>query len=318
MEPRCLFCYKPLKHGEYDTHPRCSIKMFGTHETPILPYDESQPEKLVEGMIRRQISVSGAEPILSLQLVQEGRGSSRQRFFTDGLRGEYLLKPPAGSSPLLPVLEDLTMHMAESVRIETVPHCLVRLQSGSLACLTRRIDRTESGKVHMEDMCQITERLAADKYDGSYEQIAKAIRRHSVNPGLDVINFFEMVLFSFLSGNAHMHLKNVSLVDLPGKGGISLAPACNMVSTALLNPEEKEELALTINRKKKKITQDDFHRAFDVLSVNEKVRERMFRKFRDAVPVWERMISGSFLDEAMQEAYKELIMRRFRQLCPGS
>lgn len=31
----------------------------------------------------------------------------------------------------------------------------------------------------MEDMCQLTERLTEDKYNGSYEQIGRAIMRYS-------------------------------------------------------------------------------------------------------------------------------------------
>ncbi|NTV98432.1 MAG: HipA domain-containing protein [Chlorobiaceae bacterium] len=314
MERHCLLCYKPLERGEADSHPRCTRKMFGTALAPILPYDERQLEKLAEGMIRRQVTVSGVEPKICLNLEKDGRGSKFQRFSIADLRGGYILKPPAGSFSRLPLIEDLTMHMAESVRIDTVPHCLIRMQSGSLAYLTRRIDRSKSGKVHMEDMCQITGRLTGDKYNGSYEQIALAIDRHSANPGLDVIKFFEMVVFCFLCGNADMHLKNFSLVDSPERGGISLAPAYGMVSTALVDPQNNDELALTLNGKKKGITQDDFRQAFDSLSVNEKVRERMFRKFQEAVPLWERLIDSSFLDNAMQNTYKELIRKKSYQL----
>ncbi|HRP32869.1 MAG TPA: HipA domain-containing protein [Agriterribacter sp.] len=53
---------------------------------------------------------------------------------------------------------------------------MIRLQSGNLAYVTRRIDRTKKGKLAMEDMCQLTERLTEDKYLGSYEQIGKAIQ----------------------------------------------------------------------------------------------------------------------------------------------
>ncbi len=120
----------------------------------------------------------------------------------------------------------------------------------------------------MEDVCQITERLTEEKYNGSYEQIAKAIRRHSVNPGLDVINFFEMVLFCFLTGNVDMHLKNFSLVDTAEKGGITLAPAYDMVATALVTPNDKVDLALTLNGKNKRITLNDFNRHNHPLSTS--------------------------------------------------
>lgn len=118
------------------------------------------------------------------------------------------MKPATKQYPHLPEVEDLTMHLAELCGIATVPHALIRLQNGSLAYITKRIDRAKKTKLHMEDMCQLTERLTEDKYKGSYEQIAKAILKYSENPGLDLINFFEQVIFSFLTGNADMHLKN--------------------------------------------------------------------------------------------------------------
>ena len=65
---------------------------------------------------------------------------------------------------------------------------------------------------HMEDFCQLTERLTERKYFGSYEQIAKKIRLYSSTGGADVIRFFEVVLYSFLIGNSDMHLKNFSLL----------------------------------------------------------------------------------------------------------
>ncbi|MEI6846899.1 MAG: HipA domain-containing protein [Chlorobiaceae bacterium] len=288
--------------------------MFGTAIPPLLPYNESQLEKLAVEVIRSQITITGVQPKLSLHLAQGRHSGNPQRFTIVGLWGGYILKPPSEIYPQLSEIEDLTMHMAEVVQIDTVPHCLIRMQSRNLAYLTRRIDRSKNGKVHMEDMCQITERLTEEKYNGSYEQIAKAVRRYSANPGLDVIKLFEMVLFCFLTGNADMHLKNFSLIDIPEKGGITLAPAYDMVATALVNPKDKEDLALTLNGKKKRITLNDFKKAFSSLSVDEKVQDRMFKKFRHAIPVWNTLLENSFLDHKMQSAYKQLILEKFRQL----
>ncbi|MFC7671206.1 HipA domain-containing protein [Hymenobacter humi] len=57
------------------------------------------------------------------------------------------------------------------------------------------------------------------------------------------------MLFSFLTGNADMHLKNFSLLQTPGLG-YNLAPAYDLVATALVNPADPEELALTLNGKR--------------------------------------------------------------------
>lgn len=311
---RCLFCYKTLEQGDAEYHPQCSKKIFVTTQPPILPYDENQLEALALEVIRSQVTIAGVQPKLSLHLEESVRSSSApQRFTIVGLWGGYILKPPTVHYPHLPEVEDLTMHLAEAAKIRTVPHTLIRMQSGSLAYLTKRLDRTRTGKLQMEDMCQITEKLTEHKYRGSCEQIAKAIRRYSVNPGLDVINFFEMLLFSFLTGNADMHLKNFSLINLPERG-YCLAPAYDMVTTALINSADTEEFALTLNGKKKRLNKEDFQRAFTTLGIDEKVQLNMFMKFSKAVPLWEIWIDNSFIPDDMKLAYKQLINQRCRVL----
>ena len=67
---------------------------------------------------------------------------------------------------------------------------------------------------------------------------------------MDITNFFEQVLFSFLTGNADMHLKNYSLIDSPEMGYV-LSPAYDMVASGLVVKSDEEDLALTLNGKKK-------------------------------------------------------------------
>ena len=165
----------------------------------------------------------------------------------------------------------------------------------------------------MEDMCQLTERLTEDKYHGSYEQIAKAIQKHSVTPGLDVVNFFELVLFSFLTGNADMHLKNFSLLEQPGLG-MTLSPAYDLVNTALVNPADEEEMALTLNGRKKKLNKQDFVAAMHTLKVEEKQQENIFKKMSNALPQWHELIDSSFMSEAYKAQYKNILTERMNRL----
>src|SRR5690606_11428567 len=116
--------------------------------------------------------------------------------------------------------------------------------------------------------------------------IAKVIQKFSVTPGLDVFNFFELVLFSFLTGNADMHLKNFSLIFQPSVGPI-LAPAYDLVATALVNPADDEELALTLNGRKKKIKKSDFETAFSKLNLDAIQQKNIFNKMYKALPKWE-------------------------------
>ncbi len=165
----------------------------------------------------------------------------------------------------------------------------------------------------MEDMCQLTERLTEDKYLGSYEQIAKAIKKYSATPGLDIINFFEIVLFSFLTGNADMHLKNFSLIQQPGLGMV-LSAAYDLLSTAIVNPKDDEDLALTLNGKKKKIKRADFIAAFKTMNLDDKQQENIFSKMLKYKPSWIEQIQNSFLSEEFKMAYTSLLEDRFSRI----
>ena len=310
---RCLYCYGIMDADHLDLHPACSRKIFRSAEAPEIPYSEDDMLKLGEQVIKSQSTITGAQPKLSLELDKLSKKSEPQRFTIIGLWGNYILKPSPREYPNLPELEDLTMHLASLAGIQTVPHSLIRLKSGNLSYITRRIDRSEDQRFHMEDMCQLTERLTEHKYNGSYEQIGKAIIRYSAYPGLDIINYFEQVLFSFLTGNADMHLKNFSLIDQPGVGYI-LAPAYDLLASNLVVKGDDEELALTLNGKKKKIRHKDFLEVSKRFGIDDKTHENIFLKFQKTIPQWQDFIEISFLSGDMKKRYNDLISQRSDQI----
>lgn len=309
---RCLYCYKPLKEGQTDYHPACAKKLFGAKEAPVLPYVRSQIGDLAKKIVRSQTTLTGVQAKLSLDINRRG-GDQPSRFTIVGLWGRYILKPQTDRYHCLPEVEDLTMHLAEAAKIAVVPHGLIRFADGELCYITRRIDRQKDGsKVSMEDMCQLSERLTEYKYKGSYEQVAKLIKMHSSVPQLDLINFWEVVIFSWITGNADMHLKNFSLYNI-GMGHV-LTPAYDLLSTALVMPEDTEELALTLNGKKRKLQKADFVKAMLASGVTEKVIANIEKKFRRSIVKWLDLTEASFLPPAMKKKYKQLILKRVTML----
>lgn len=306
---KCLYCYKELKEGQTDYHPACARRFFGSAQAPVLPYCRDEIGELAKEVVRSRTTLTGVQAKLSLDVNKSGRNEPT-RFTIVGLWGRYILKPQSDHFVRLPELEDLTMHMAEVAKIAVVPHCLVRFADGEICYMTRRIDRRDDGdKVPMEDMCQLTEKLTEYKYQGSYEQIARCIKRYSSFPQLDLVDFWEVVVFSWITGNADMHLKNFSLYNFDGSG-YKLTPAYDLLSTALVMPEDTEESALTLNGKKRKIRKSDFVEAMCSSGISEKVIDNIAKKFRAALPEWLKLIDMSFLSEDMKLAYKRLILRR--------
>lgn len=306
---KCLYCYKELGDGEKDFHKACSRKIFGTSSVPELPYTRENLTDLAKQVIRSQTTLTGVQAKLSLD-INKGKKNEAGRFTIVGLWGRYILKPQTDRFVHLPELEDLTMHLAELAKMLVVPHSLVRFADGELCYITRRIDRTDKGdKLPMEDMCQLTERLTEHKYKGSYEQIAKAILRYSSVPKLDMTNYWEQVIFSWITGNADMHLKNFSLYSKK-QGEYVLAPAYDMLSTALVMPEDTEELALTLNGKKRKIKKEDFIISMRASGLNDKVIENILTKFLMSKNKWFEFIDMSFLPDHMKDRFKVIITEK--------
>lgn len=286
---KCLYCYKELKEGQTDYHPSCAKKLYGVKTAPVLPYNRSQIGELAKRVVRAQTTLTGVQAKLSLD-VNHGQKNEPDRFTIVGLWGRFILKPQTDTYRSLPELEDLTMHMAEAAKIAVVPHGLIRFDDGELCYITRRIDRQPDGsKTAMEDMCQLSERLTEYKYKGSYEQIAKLIKKYSAVPQLDLVNFWEVVVFSWITGNSDMHLKNFSLYKTPL--GFCLTPAYDLLSTLIVMPQDTEELALTLNGKKRKIKRSDFEKAMTASGLNEKVIQNMANKFGKAISKWIDLIT---------------------------
>ncbi|MBR1539090.1 MAG: HipA domain-containing protein [Bacteroidales bacterium] len=312
---KCLFCYRPLNPGETDFHPACARKFFGTDRAPLLPYTRDNLSELAERIIRTSASVTGVQAKMSLDIDRGGRDEPR-KFTIVGLWGKYIFKPQSAAYRCLPELEDVTMKMAEAAGIRTARHTLIRLADGELGYLTLRMDRSPKGrKISMLDMCQLYNRLTEHKYDGTYPQLAETIKRFSSAPMLDVQRFWEIVLFSWITGNSDMHCKNFSLID-SGNREYVLAPAYDLLAVLLADPADSEEMAMTftIGGKKSGFDRNTFRKAFSESGISSKVAERIINRMCGYQSQWNALIEASFLPKDLQEAYKDLIRKRLQKL----
>lgn len=311
MENKCLYCYKPGNAG-YDFHEKCSLEFFGTRIPPAMEYSLDQMDELAKNIVERSVAVPGVQAKLSMSLVKEAKEKSDSRLTVVGaLGGQYIFKPPSDRFPEMPENEHLTMRMAENFGIRVVPSSLIRLASGELSYITKRVDRTGTGeKIHMIDMFQITE--AFDKYKSSMEKVGKALDTYSDNTLLDKIFYFELTLFSFLTGNNDMHLKNFSMIESPS--GWVLSPAYDLLNVSIVNPDDDEELALTLVGKKKKLTRENFEQLAIGLGLTEKQIEGVFKRIDKNKPKAMDWVDQSFLSDDMKIAYKKLFEGRLKKL----
>lgn len=311
MNKRCLYCYKSLD-ADYvgDFHESCSMDFFGVRQQPVFEHSLKQMAELAKNVVERSVAVPGVQPKLSLSIVNDTiqDGNKGRLTVVGALGGNYIFKPPSNQFAEMPENEHLTMRIAESFGIETVKSSLIRLQSGELSYITKRIDRTERGeKIHMLDMFQITE--AFDKYKSSMEKIGKALNDYSDNTLLDKLKFFELAIFSFITGNNDMHLKNFSMIHIADTW--TLAPAYDLLNVAIVNPEDTEELALTLEGKKNKLKWEHFERLGRNLGLNDKQINGVIKRFQKNKPKAIKWIDNSFLSSDYKQKYKTLLEERY-------
>ena len=307
---KCLYCYHEMdasQDGDY--HPKCSKAFYGTTNVPVLPYRLSEMEKLAKKAAELSITVPGVQPKLSLGWIKTELEKEHHGRLTimDALEGHYILKPQNTKYQQMPENEHLSMKLAELFKIDVVPFNMIRLASGELCYITRRIDRNpDDSKNHMIDFLQILE--LEDKYKGTMETVGKTIGELSVNTLLDKLRFFELTVFNYIIGNNDMHLKNFSML-LSDKNWI-LSPAYDLLNVKLVLPKDKDDMALLFGGKKVNFNKAYFDRFGNVLKLNEKQINAVYKRLVKWLPNATRMIEMSFLTEDYKSAYTELITQR--------
>ena len=311
---QCLYCRKPLTQYEDHWHSFCIKKFFGISELPVLAIDTSELERYARTAIDAGFTVPGVQKKLSLHL---DRTQERGRLTLIGYPPGFIAKLQTEEYAHLPELEDATMHMADAASIQTVPHGLIPLHDGSLAYISKRIDRViikqEMHKLPMEDFCQLSSRLTEDKYKGSYEQCGKLINTFSSQNMLDITNFWYLLVFCFIIGNSDMHLKNFSLYAPDGRR-YQLTPAYDLLPASLVLPEDKEETALSLGGKHSRLNRLDFLQLAQHLNISPKVGERLIHRLLTLEDVFIEIVGASHLTEEEKQTFEALIRSRMRRL----
>ena len=310
---RCLCCGKPLSGEDSYYHPKCAGKLFGSRSVSVLNRTQDELNALAKDTVLSRITVPGVQPKLSLHL-ERGSSDSSARLTLVGLEGDYILKPQTPHWKNLPEAEHFCMMLAKECKIATAEFGLIPLKSGELAYITRRMDRDGGRMLHMEDFCQILNKVTSQKYNGSMEQIGKALRRYSDVPGLDAVRLFELAIFCFLTGNSDMHLKNFSLLRKEN-GAWELSPAYDLVPVKIIMPADTEELALTLNGKKNRLNRTDFEQFAVSMNLTDIQCTRTLNRMRNNVEKnLASALSASFLPEETKADIEVLVSERISRI----
>lgn len=309
---KCLCCGKDIdKNGENGWHKSCIKRFFGVAGLPEIEIDDVTLKKLADETVNSGFTVPGVQKKLSLHLISEKKSPKLTLVnFPTG----YILKPQVTQYENLPEAEHLVMSMADITGISTVPHALIG-NNGTYAYITKRADRIMNtdrvAMLAMEDFCQLDLRLTQDKYKGSYERCAKVIERYSSRVGFDMSELFMRLVFSFVTGNSDMHLKNFSLIETSENSGeYVLSPAYDLLPVNVILPADIEQTALTLNGKKRNIRKKDFYAFAYKCGIPKISAEKMINKVVSLKEKYKSMCLDSLLADHMKESFSGLIDER--------
>ena len=313
---RCLCCGKEIlpesssEEKKNMWHGRCVRRFFGTKALPAIDITKKELDELVNETVNRGLTVTGVQKKLSLHLSVDVKNKLTVVNYPTG----FILKPQTEEYDSLPEFEALGMRLAEIAGIKTVPYALIRLHD-EYAYITRRIDREiikdRTMRFAMEDFCQLSYRLTQDKYKGSYEQCGRIVDKYSDAAGFDMTELYLRIVFSFLMGNSDMHLKNFSLRETePGNRRFQLSNAYDMLPVNVIMPEDKEQMALTINGKKRNIHKKEFKILAEVCDIPANAAEKMIEKLCVLENKMLSLVDESYLPQAQRDELKTLIRDR--------
>lgn len=322
-------CPSTLQDGHNTYCPGAVKSLFdGTKVSPYLDFaveDEDDLEAISDSM--QALSISGAQEKYAA-IVENGT----IRLAKEGERSTHILKPAPidkiSYRKQIPANEHLTMQIAKQVYgIETAENGLCFSSDNQLVYITRRYDVLRDGtRLKQEDFCALIGRNEQEhgtefKYNGSYEDIAIAIRRYIPAWPVAMERFFRLVVFNYIYANGDAHLKNFSI--LYRGADIQLAPAYDLINTEMhIHGNDlgmSEGLSPRLNKsdvydRTGHPCKEDFREFGRLIGLNDKRIETVLSAFSEFPPKVQELIDHSyFFDNSMRRNYYRIIEERRRR-----
>ena len=320
-------CPSLLLNGYSTYSPKASKELFGGAEVShLLPFPSPSANTIEAKEALKntgRLSLSGAQP--KFGMVIDG---GNLRYSIEGEQSTYILKPrPVALYILNPEFcaanENLTMQIAsQAYGIETAPNGLCFFNDGEAAYVTRRFDVHKDGKHQQEDFAALMGLSKANggsdfKYiNSSYEECGEVISRHVKAARIDLLRFFRLVLFNFITLNDDAHLKNFSLIKRDGE--YRLSPAYDLMNTSLHLSEPRifaldnglfrEGMELSDVRQP---DASDFMEFGKRIGLPQRLLETEIKRFNTENQIATGLVNRSFLSDNLKKRY--IVSMKYRQ-----
>lgn len=243
-------------------------RFIGAYNGPAPAFDETLEQRIADMFAKASAPrLSGVQIKAPMTLTTAGElHDATASAFT------HILKPSPGAGfEALPAVEHACLAAAEACGFDVPAHALVAMP-GDLpdALLVERFDirlnETDERRLAMEDMASLRGLSAEEKYEGSIEQAARALRAVTTDWRSDGVALLMRALFGWLIADGDMHLKNLGVLCVAPPGAdhftsVRLAPVYDTVTTRIFPGLEHDAMALTLNGKRNRLRRNDFLRA---------------------------------------------------------
>jgi len=260
-------CPADVLEGRLEAFARKGV-FSGGYEGPAPVFDKSLEDRMAESFGSAAIPrLSGVQIKMPMNLSTEGLlRSARGRAFT------HILKPAPGAGfEELPRVEAACLAAARACGFETPAHAVVRMPDGLPdALLVERFDirrdHNDRRKIALEDMASVRGIAPSEKYEGSIEQTARALRGVSSAAEADVAALLARAVFAWLIADGDLHLKNMAVLKVIPEGAdsfasVRFAPVYDAVTTRVFPGLEQDDMALALAGKRSQLAPADFIRA---------------------------------------------------------
>ena len=284
----------------------------------ILPYD-TLSSKTVQTNGRGHLSLSGAQ-IKYSAVIDNGVF----RLTEPNEQSTYILKPILSdwdNREFSPANECLTMQIASQVYgIQTAENAVCFTWNGEQVYVTKRYDVKPDGtKIQQEDFASLAG-ITKDRYGDNYKynalyysDIADIIKKYIPAWRIELVKYFDLMLFNFVFANGDAHIKNFSVLQT-SRGDYRLSPAYDLINTSIhiysdsifalqkgLFPGWNREMGADGR---------DFRKFGEIIGLNERTISKEIDRFCTIYDKAEELIEHSLLSEELKRAYRTIYHTR--------
>ncbi|MDT0540120.1 type II toxin-antitoxin system HipA family toxin [Croceitalea sp. P059] len=244
---------------ELDSLVQVAKKMLNERKTFLTNLDKDEEKAMLE-ILKIGTSAGGARPKAVIgynprtKEVRSGQGDLPKGFEhwllkLDGVSGEQF-----GESSGWGRVEYAYYLMAKDAGIQ-INECQLLVENNRAHFMTKRFDRNNNEKHHIQSLCGIQHYDFNDMYGYSYEQVFQTMRLLRLSYP-EAEEMFRRMVFNVLATNYDDHTKNFSFLLKKGEAW-QLAPAYDLCFSFDPSNHWVNKQTLSVNGKRLKITKED-------------------------------------------------------------